>query len=376
MKRLKGAYFVGSLNRGGLENLMLDVCRKHAYAPYDMVCVYRYDGNMSDEFRKTGVPLIRISKEKGTLRQLWNLRRTMLQEQVDIVHSQSAISTILLAFALMGTPIKIMTTFHGNLFANAPWWKRKIVYRTSEKIICVSEYQKRFYEEKWMLPKENKLRVVYNGIDFTKLDNVKNERVSELESEHIKFAMVGNFIKGRSQINVVKAIKIIDDRSIDDRLTPFDFYFVGYRDKNDPERYDQCVRYCDENGLKNVHFLGSRNDVPAILRTIDGFVYSTEHDTFGIAVIEAVASGLPVVVNDWSVMKEVCNLGLPKENKAIRFFRTDDVEDCAAKMEELLQDIQKNKLKLKDDCAEAAKAAKKYSIENHINRTYQEYMTL
>lgn len=371
MKRLKVAYFVGSLNRGGLENLMLDVCRKHAYAPYDMICVYRYDGNMSEEFRKTGVPLIRISKEKGMLRQLWNLRRTMLQEQVDIVHSQSAISTILLAFALKGTRIKIMTTFHGSLFADAAWWKRKIVYGASEKILCVSEYQKRYYEEKWGLAKENKLKVVYNGIDFTKLDCV-NEGVRELESEGIKLAMVGNFIKGRSQINVVKAIKIIDDR-----LTPFDFYFVGYRDKNDPERYDQCVRYCEENGQKNVHFLGSRNDVPAILRTIDGFVYSTEHDTFGIAVIEAVASGLPVVVNDWSVMKEVCNFGLPKENMAIRFFRTDDVEDCAAKMEELLLDIQKDKLKLKDDCAEAAKAAKKkYSIQNHIDTIYEEYMTL
>lgn len=371
---MKVAYYIGHLNRGGLESLMLDVCKRHAEMPYQMVCVYRYDGNMSEDFEKTGVQLIHVSKDHGIVQHLWRLRKVLLHEKVDIVHSQSAIGTILLSFALVGTRIKIVTTFHGSLFAKASWWKQKLVYFISRKIICVSEFQKSYYEQQLNLPKENKLQVVYNGIDFSKIDDVKkNKGVRGLEGMGLKLAMVGNFIMGRSQINVVKAILKLKTSGV----TDFDFYFVGIKDKNDPERYDQCVRYCKKYQLSNVHFLGSRNDVPEILNSIDGFVYSTECDTFGIAVIEAIAAGLPIVVNDWPVMTEVCNLGRSYSTKTIRFFKTDDIDDCAQKIGELLADMRNNQSSLQKDCAEVSKVAKdKYSIQNHITTIYKIYTSL
>lgn len=361
---MKIAYFIGALNRGGAETLILDICRRHVNVPYDFICVYRHEGNISDEFKSSGVPLIQVPKKGSMLRYLLDIRKTMKREHETIVHSQTGANSAILALALVGTGIKIVTTFHGHLFADAAWWQRKLVYRASEMILCVSEYQKRYYEEKWGLAKENKLQVVYNGIDFTKIDNAKNERVRELENERVKLAMVGNFIKGRSQMAVVKAIKRLDAMRLD-----FDFYFVGRKDESEPERYDECVKYCEENGLKNVYFLGGRNDVPAILNSIDGFVYSSEHDTFGIAVVEAMAAGLPVVVNDWAVMREVCGEG----NDGLRYFKTDDIDDAAAKISALLLNL--------DDCKKAAKenaklVRSKFSIEQHINNLDTIYKSL
>ena len=329
---------------------------------------------MSDAFKSTNVPIIQVPKKRGLLRYLWALRKTFIKEKVTIVHSQTPSNTLLLAIALWGTGIKVVTTFHGHSFADALYLKRKIVYAASKRIICVSEYQKRYYEEKWGLLRDNKLQVVYNGIDFTKVDSALEIGNWKLENDNLRLAMVGNFVKGRSQIVVAKALNKL---KMEDERLKIDFYFIGRRDKNQPERYDECVKYCEENGLKNVHFLGSRNDVPAILKSIDGFVYSTEHDTFGIAVIEAIAAGLPVVVNDWAVMKEVCNLGLPGTNKVIRFFRTNDVEDCAEKIEELLMDIITNNKELFEQYQEASDAAKKkYAIENHINQLNTIYQSL
>ena len=77
------------------------------------------------------------------------------------------------------------------------------------------------------------------------------------------------------------------------------------RKESDLEK-DFVLKYCEDNNLDNVYFLGGRGDVPALLKVMDGFVYSSVHDTFGIAVVEAMAAGLPVVVNDYEVMKEVC----------------------------------------------------------------------
>lgn len=362
---MKIAYYIGSLNRGGMESLILDMCHQYKSAPYEMICICRYEGTMAEDFRKSGVPLIHLPKN-GMLQHIWALRQTIKREKIDIVHSQSAINTMMLSVALLGTRIKIITTFHGNLFADASWWKRKLVYSASRKIICVSEYQKRYYERKWRLPEDNKLEVVYNGIDFSKIDNAAESGQWTEESSGVKLAMVGNFVKGRSPMIVVKGIHELAKQNIKD----FDFYFIGRRDQKEPWRYDECVQYCAEHRLTNVHFLGAREDVPSILNLLDGFVYSTEYDSFGIAVIEAMASGLPVVVNDWPVMSEVCG----EENAGVCYFKTGDYKDCALKIKELLGDIQRNDVKLNADCQKATEQVRsKYSIITHIKNLYTIY---
>lgn len=362
---MKVAYFLGSLNRGGMESLILDVCRRYQNTPYDFICLYRHDGNLSEAFQQSGAPLIRIPKKWGYLRYLLEIRRTLQREKISIVHSQTTSNTLLMAVALLGTGIKIVTTFHGYNFSRAPLWQRKIVYKVSEKILCVSEHQKSVYEQRWHLSKENKLQVVYNGVDFSKIDNAKNERVRDLESERIKLAMVGNFVDVRSQIVIVKAIDVLRKRGI----TNFDFYFVGKRVEKEHELYDNCVKYREEHQLDNIHFLGSRGDVPEILKSIDGFVYSSARDTFGIAVIEAIAAGLPIVVNDWPVMTEVCG----EANAGIRFFTTDDVEDAAAKIALLLSNLEESKNAAKEN---AKRVLKKYSIEQHMNHLNNIYLSL
>jgi|GEM_PF-626599 len=54
-----------------------------------------------------------------------------------------------------------------------------------------------------------------------------------------------------------------------------------------------------------VEFLGHRDDVPTLLATADIFLYWSTQDTFGLAVAEAMAAGLPVVVNDYGPFREL-----------------------------------------------------------------------
>lgn len=362
---MKVAYFLGGLNRGGAETLILDICRQHEKVPYDFMCVYRHEGNMSDEFKASGAPMIQISKTKGYLRYLWNIRRTLLPEHMNIVHSQTPSNTLILALALLCTGIKIITTFHGHSFADAPWWQRKIVYWASKKIICVSEYQKRYYEQKWGLPKENKLTVVYNGIDFSKLDIKKStvESVkSKVESARIRLAMIGSFNSGRSQMYVCQALKILKERGVQN----FVFFFIGGKFKGEEWMYDECVQYCtDQQLLDIVHFEGARSDVPEILHQIDGFVYSTVTDTFGIAVVEAMAAGVPVIVNDWEVMMEITHQG-----EWATIFQTANVEQLVDEIEKLIKHPTEYKIKAMKHQADVKQ---RFSIQSHINELLKLY---
>lgn len=56
---------------------------------------------------------------------------------------------------------------------------------------------------------------------------------------------------------------------------------------------------------ERVHFFGGRDDVPALLRNADAYAQSSAWEGFGIAAVEAMASGLPLVITNVPGLREV-----------------------------------------------------------------------
>ena len=69
--------------------------------------------------------------------------------------------------------------------------------------------------------------------------------------------------------------------------------FVG-----EGERMEEVQNYARENGSASILFLGRRADVPSIMKASDVFVLSSKWEGFGLVVVEAAATGLPVVASD------------------------------------------------------------------------------
>ncbi len=362
---MKVAFFLGSLKRGGAESLVYDICRKRDQAPFDLCCLYRKEDDFTEAFKATGAELIQVRRTGSMLKYLRALRKAVRDNRIDIVHAQTASNALVSIFALLFTGVKIVTTFHGFSFSDAPKWYRKLVYGRSKRIVCVSEYQKRQYESKWGLPAENKLRVVYNGIDFSKLDTPQPDPAHpvSVDGNVLNLVMVGSFIEGRSQLFVCQAAQRLAQMEI-----PFHLYFAGRRDDAEPERYDDCVSFCERNGLTDrVSFLGNRSDIPWLLSRMDLFFYASEHDTFGIAVIEALAAGLPVLVNDWAVMKEIT-----QDGELAMLYRTDDLEDCLTKIRNFARfngDVRP------DGSLSKAAVRERYSIEGHLRKLNEIYLS-
>lgn len=73
------------------------------------------------------------------------------------------------------------------------------------------------------------------------------------------------------------------------------------------DQLDELVNLTSELKAENVNFLGfiSNDQVPDLLKTFDIFAALSRQESFGVAVIEAAASGLPVVVSDAEGFKEI-----------------------------------------------------------------------
>lgn len=365
---MKVAFFIGSLNRGGTESLVLDTLRKKDCVVYEPILIYRSEGELSDAYRETGVPMFRINSQGSKLGYIHKLRRLLREEKVNILHTQTHLNAFFGVFCTCFSGVRLVATFHGftPTFIDKVFTQFALWY--ADASVFVSKYVLDWYLKHTFFTSRKRCHVVYNGIDFSKFDQNYQipdflEDVAAASLETVKMAMVGNFTSGRSQLFLCQALKTLNDRG----TCNFKFFFVGRKSNAEPEVYDNCVNYCRVNGLldTSVFFVGGRSDVPAILQYVDAFVYSTNRDTFGIAVIEAVASGLPTIVNDWGAMKEVTENG-----KFAVLYKTLDVNDCANKMEEMIVNIEKRKETARYN-AEVVK--QRFSIDNHIRNLCDVY---
>jgi glycosyltransferase involved in cell wall biosynthesis len=318
---------------------------------------------------------------KNILLYLVRLRHLLKSNNITLVHAQQPIDAFYGLLASILLRIKIVLTLHGYDFADSRMSLilLKFILKITSINIYVSDSQREYYTQKYKL-NTIKQHTVYNGISFDKLHvestifrDASLNRTTNSNNLHLEYqlstntlllASVGNFVPGRDQFTICKFLLHLNKNNV-----PFQFLFIGKKDLNEPERYDKCVNFVNDNQLsENVHFLGMRNDVPSILRQLDAFIYSTDHDTFGIAVVEAMASRIPVFVNDWVVMTEITEHG-----KLATLYKTKDEADLFRQFSLYLQQ--------KELFVEKAKLAskvvvEKYNIQNHISNLKSIYSNL
>lgn len=355
---MKVAYYIGSLNQGGSEALLLDICRNHSLAPYDMVCIHRKKGVLYDDFLKAGVPFKQIPCKRNVVRHILKLRQWIKHQQVDIIHAQTSLCALYAILATMGMKIRVVTTFHGLGFNKTNRLYQRIVFSGSSQLVFVSRQTQDIFLKDCPQISPQKCNVVYNGISFEKFALCEKR---DSQDPLVRMGMVGSFRAARNQIFVCRFLKRLKDEGV-----LFHFDFVGPRCKGEEYCYDDCVQYCQANGLeKDVSFLGTRKDVPQILNGWDAYIYATHFDTFGISVVEAIATGIPVFVNDWPVANEVT-----KDGECAIIYRSDDIEDLWSKFQQF---IQHRKAYAEKAAMNALEIRNMFSIKQHIENISQVY---
>jgi len=359
------AFLLGSLNRGGTETLLLDVFRNAARCGLNALGIYRKTGLYEQEFQQSGTAMIQLKPSKNILSYLWQLRKILLTHQISTVHAQQPLDALYAWLAIPFTGIQLVLSLHGFDYTESKVSKAILTFilKRTQTNIYVSDYQRQYYTEKYKL-RESKQLVVYNGLSFDKLQtNIENNIRKELgiNQNTLLLGSVGNFNQVRDQLSICRFLAKLKSAGVE-----FHFVFAGKRIEGSAHLYDQCVDFCHNNQLdEQVHFLGVRNDIPQLLEAMDVFVYASAHDTFGIAVVEALATATPVFVNNWDVMTEITENG-----KLATLYKTKDEADLFQHFSLFLH----NKQAYQQKAIEAARIVRqKYSIETHIKNLQDIY---
>jgi len=158
-------------------------------------------------------------------------------------------------------------------------------------IACCSDHVRDGVERLLHVPGEL-LHTVYNGIN---LQSFTNELRVHALHKPLRLGMVARF--DRDQPTLIRAVSLLLQRGEEIHLD-----LVG-----DGGRRAEFESLAKELGVhKHIRFTGVRRDIPELLREWDVFVFSVMPDEgLGIALIEALASGVPVIASDVGACREV-----------------------------------------------------------------------
>ena len=139
------------------------------------------------------------------------------------------------------------------------------------------------------------VETISNGADITKFERSEpfpRERLLSLQGGVLVMQVAG-FREAKDQDCVIRSLKSLP--------AGIEVVFVG-----DGVRRDACEKLADELGVRErTHFIGIRSDVPALLKSADIVVMSSHWEGFGLAAVEGMAAGKPVVASDVPGLAEV-----------------------------------------------------------------------
>ena len=246
--------------------------------------------------------LVRAIQPLSDFVTLFALYRLFKENKPDIVHTHTSKAGLLGRWAakLSGVP-HILHTAHGHVFyghfdpflAWAFLNMERITSRITERIVALTEGERQDYLDLSMATSQ-KLETIHSGVQIKRF----SERLKDSDSKTDGFGKekgkkivgtVGWLLPIKGSMILFDAMQRVWQRDEDVLLV-----YVGQGSEGEKIR-QKAARLNIEGRVK---FLGWRNDIESILPLFDIFVLPSLNEGMGRVIVEAMASGLPVIASN------------------------------------------------------------------------------
>lgn len=281
----------------------------------------------------------------GLLKSFWRSFRmtgSIKREKIDVFHGLSNE----LPHNVHKTGAKSLVTIHDLIFMRYPDLYKpadRTIYQTKFKyasqiadtVIAISEQTKTDIIN-FLDIDESKIEVVYQGCDPMFLKEVTQKQQIEaagkynLPNQYI--LNVGTIEKRKNALAVVKALH---EYNID-----IPFVIIGKKTEYQEEIEKYVLKHKMENRVKIYNQIPF-TDFPAIYRQASLFIYPSVFEGFGIPIIEALSTGIPVVTTRGGCFSEAGGF-------AARYIDPHDIEEIAEAVKNILEDEKMQQRMIKD----------------------------
>lgn len=338
---IKIIHLIPTLALGGAERLVVDLCVSLSRSEFESVVVTTVAGGpLEEELKTAGVRVVHldslIKKPSKTKWILWYQRVQALvlffrKEQPLILHTHLTSADILGWYAARKSEIKHIVSTEHNINIDEKKWQtflKKLLATMPLRVVCLSGAIKNFAARTYHFPNK-KLYVIYDGVDIKKFTPVlRLPVVSGVSPDNIanrctpQITCVARLESQKGHETLLRALALLDDLA-------WELVLVG---EGSLKTYLMDLARI-LNIRERVNYLGARQDIPVILHDTDIFVLPSLWEGLGIVVLEAGASGVPVIASNVGGIPEMV---VDKETGLL--VPPGDVEALSHALRELLQD--------------------------------------
>lgn len=275
------------LNVGGVETGVLDLAKYLVKFGHKAVVVSN-GGSLVKELESLGAIHYQLPVHKKSISAIFKnipqLAAIIKKEEIDIVHARSRAPAWAAFFAARKTNRVFITTCHGY-YKKHPF---SYVMGWSKGVICPSNVIARHMIDDFLVPGE-RIKLVPRSVD---LERFKYIEPSQKRGEEFNVGIIGRITPIKGHLHFIKSMARLA-RSVP-RLK---IWVIGDAPAS-KEAYKEQVQVLTRRlGLWHcTQFLGNQRDIPAVMANLDCLVLATTtQEAFGRVVIEAQASGVPVV---------------------------------------------------------------------------------
>jgi N-acetyl-alpha-D-glucosaminyl L-malate synthase BshA len=250
-----------------------------------------------------------------------------------------------------GIRIPMVTTLHGTditLVGNHPFYKPAVSFSINKSDVVTSVSQSLKDDTYKLFNIKKDIHVIPNFIELNKNiqdPNIPCHRSVMAKGEERIITHISNFRKVKRIPDIIKIFYKIQQK------IPVKLMMVG----DGPEK-EKAEILCQELGIQEkVIFFGNSNEIDKILSYTDLFLLPSETESFGLAALEAMAWGVPVISSNSGGLPEVNFEGVSGYLSDVG--NVDEMAENALKIlsdENVLCEFKKNALSV----------AKKFDIKN------------
>lgn len=282
-----------SMPVGGAETLLVNLVRRLDPDQFEPEIVCLKDAGPLGEMLAREMPVYsRMLTSKYDLRVLGRLRRMIRARRIDAVVTVGAGDKMFwgrLAAWREGVPV-ILSALHSTGWPDGVGRLNRCLTRITDRFIAVAQQHGRYLAEQGGFPSE-KVHVIPNGVDVARFcpNPVARQAVRrdlKLHADVPLFGIVAALRQEKNHLLFLRAAKLVRQAVPDAR-----FLIVG-----DGPRREQIEVAARGAGLhESVLMLGTRSDIPDLLAALDVFVLPSLVEANPVSILEAMASGLPVI---------------------------------------------------------------------------------
>jgi glycosyltransferase involved in cell wall biosynthesis len=292
---IKLLFLVVGLGVGGTESHLLELASRIDRKKFEVVVVsLKPDGALVSELRSRGVRVLSLNgKGKMDIRVLFRLREVLRAERPDVVQSflfWANVASRLVRQA--GKKVCVVSAYHDQV-AQEGWFNRfvdRVTMRWTNRMVCCSHAVRRSVKLR-IGGREEQFVVIPFGVEAGRFRGVAALLKNELGLQEglPVIGTVCRLVEPKKGLRFLLEAVVQLEREVDGPLCQV--LIVG-----DGPAEERLRVMAQQLGIASrVIFAGTRRDIPQLLPLLDAFVLPSLYEGFGIAILEAMAAGRPVV---------------------------------------------------------------------------------